>query len=204
MEKHRYVGKNLDDAINQAKIALLEQEENLIYKELESKNGLFKSKRVEIEVVTKLEVIEFIKTYLKDLTNKIGIHVNMEVKKREKNTIITLFSDNNAMLIGKMGRTMDALNIVTKQAVTTEIGCNFPFVIDVNEYKEKKQRNIERVAKQLAKEVAKTKIPAKLDPMNSYERRLVHNILAENEKVYTESEGENPNRYIIIKPKENE
>lgn len=204
MEKHRYVGKNLDDAINQAKIALLEQEENLIYKELESKNGLFKSKRVEIEVVTKLEVIEFIKTYLKDLTNKIGIHVNMEVKKREKNTIITLFSDNNAMLIGKMGRTMDALNIVTKQAVTTEIGCNFPFVIDVSEYKEKKQRNIERVAKQLAKEVAKTKIPAKLDPMNSYERRLVHNILAENEKVYTESEGENPNRYIIIKPKENE
>lgn len=204
MEKHRYVGKNLEDALNQAKIALLEQEENLIYKEIEVKSGLFKSKKIEIEVVTKSEVIAFIKEYLKELTNKIGIHINIEVKTREKNTILTLFSDNNAMLIGKMGRTMEALSIVTKQAVASEIGCNFPFILDVSEYKEKQQRNIEKIAKQLAREVAKTKIPAKLDPMNSYERRLVHTVLADNKKVYTESEGETPNRYVIIKPKEEE
>lgn len=202
MEKHKYIGKNLEDAINQAKIDLLEQEENLIYKEIEIKGGLFKSKKTEIEVVTKLEIIDFIKEYLKKLTNNIGIHIDIEVKKREKNTIFTLFSDNNAMLIGKMGRTMDALNVVTKQAVASEIGCNFPFIIDVGEYKEKKQKNIERVAKQIAKEVAKTKIPAKLDPMNSFERRLVHNILSDNKSVYTESEGETPKRYVIIKPKE--
>ena len=108
------------------------------------------------------------------------------------------------MLIGKSGRTMEALNIVTKQVVSSEIGCNFPFIIDVGEYKEKQQKNIERMAKQIAREVAKSKIPAKLDPMNSYERRLVHTVLADNKKVYTESEGETPNRYVIIKPKEEE
>lgn len=204
MEKHKYVGKTLEEAINQAKIDLLEQEENLIYKELEVKSGFFKSKKVEIEVVTRLEVIEFIKKYLKELTNNIGIHINIEVKNREKNIILTLFSDNNAMLIGKSGRTMEALNIVTKQVVSSEIGCNFPFIIDVGEYKEKQQKNIERMAKQIAREVAKSKIPAKLDPMNSYERRLVHTVLADNKKVYTESEGETPNRYVIIKPKEEE
>ena len=90
MEKHKYVGKTLEEALNQAKIDLLEQEENLIYKELEIKSGLFKSKKVEIEVVTKLEVIEFIKKYLKELTNNIGIHINIEVKNREKNIIFTL------------------------------------------------------------------------------------------------------------------
>ena len=204
MEKHKYVGKTLEEAINQAKIDLLEQEENLIYKELEVKSGFFKSKKVEIEVVTRLEVIEFIKKYLKELTNNIGIHINIEVKNREKNIILTLFSDNNAMLIGQSGRTMEALNIVTKQVVSSEIGCNFPFIIDVGEYKEKQQKNIERMAKQIAREVAKSKIPAKLDPMNSYERRLVHTVLADNKKVYTESEGETPNRYVIIKPKEEE
>lgn len=202
MEKHKYIGKNLEDAINQAKIDLLEQEENLIYKEIVIKGGLFKSKKTEIEVVTKLEIIDFIKEYLKTLINNIGIHIDIEVKKREKNIIFTLFSDNNAMLIGKMGRTMDALNIITKQVVASEIGCNFPFIIDISEYKEKKQKNIERVAKQLAREVAKTKIPAKLDPMNSFERRLVHNILSDNRNVYTESEGERPKRYVVIKPKE--
>lgn len=204
MEKHKYVGKTLEEALNQAKIDLLEQEENLIYKELEIKSGLFKSKKAEIEVVTKLEVIEFIKKYLKELTNNIGIHINIEVKNREKNIIFTLFSDNNAMLIGKMGRTMEALNIVAKQAVASEIECSFPFIIDVSEYKEKQQKNIERIAKQIAREVAKTKIPAKLDPMNSYERRLVHTVLADNKRVYTESEGSTPNRYVIIKPKEEE
>lgn len=205
MEKHKYIGKTLEEALNKAKIDLLEQkEENLIYKELEVKTGLFKSKKVEIEVVTRLEVIEFIKCYLKELTNNIGIHINIEVRQRENNTIITLFSDNNAMLIGKMGRTMDALNIITKQVVVSEIGCNFPFIIDVGEYKENQQKNIRRVAKKIAREVAKTKIPAKLDPMNSYERRLVHTVLADNKKVYTESEGISPNRYVVIKPKEDE
>lgn len=202
MEKHKYVGKNLEDALNQARLALLEQEENLIYKEIEVKGGLFKSKKIEIEVVTKLEVIDFIKKYLKELTNNIGIHINIEVKNRENSIIFTLFSDNNAMLIGKMGRTMEALNIVAKQAVASEIGCSFPFIIDIGEYKEKQQKNIERIAKQIAREVAKTKIPAKLDPMNSYERRLVHTVLADNKRVYTESEGTTPNRYVIIKPKE--
>ena len=141
---------------------------------------------------------------MKELTNNIGIHINIEVKNREKNIIFTLFSDNNAMLIGKMGRTMEALNIVAKQAVASEIECSFPFIIDVSEYKEKQQKNIERIAKQIAREVAKTKIPAKLDPMNSYERRLVHTVLADNKRVYTESEGSTPNRYVIIKPKEEE
>ena len=68
--------------------------------------------------------------------------------------------------------------------------------------KEKHEKSLEILAKKIAKEVATTKIEAKLDSMNSYERRIIHNTLTNNKKVYTESEGEEPNRYVIIKPKE--
>lgn len=204
MEKHRYSGKTLEEAITQAKVELQEIEGNLFIKELETKSGLFKTKKIEIEVVSVQEVVEYLKEYLKKLTNRMGIHINVEVKKREQNYIFTLFSDNNALLIGKQGRTMDALTVITKQMIGREVGKDFHFVIDVGEYKLTQQKNIEQVAKRTAREVARTKIPAKLSPMNSYERRIVHTLLADYRGVCTESEGESPNRYVVIKPKEDE
>ena len=83
-----------------------------------------------------------------------------------------------------------------------ETGHNFKFNIDINSYKEKREKSLENLAKRVAREVATTKIPVKLDSMNSYERRIIHNILTDNKKVYTESEGEEPNRCVVIKPKE--
>ena len=74
--------------------------------------------------------------------------------------------------------------------------------MDVGDYKVKNQKRIESLAKKVAREVSKTKIEAKLDPMNSYERRIVHTILGENSLVRTESTGEEPNRCVVIKPKE--
>ena len=64
------------------------------------------------------------------------------------------------------------------------------------------EHSLEKLAKRVAKEVSETKIEAKLDSMNSYERRIIHNALTNNKNVYTESEGEEPNRYVVIKPKE--
>ena len=84
----------------------------------------------------------------------------------------------------------------------TEVNEKYKIVLDVENYKEKKLENLKQTAKIIAKQVASTKVEAKLDAMNSYERREIHNILSTNKKVYTESLGEEPNRYIIIKPKE--
>ncbi len=205
MDKKIFTGKTKEEAINQALIELQEEEENIYVKELEStKGGLFKSPKVEIEVFTKDDVIEFIKEYLQKLVHDMGIGINIEIKKRERNINITILSDNNALLIGKNGRTMDALNVILRQAINAKFGIYFNFVLDVGEYKEKQHQNLERMAKQIAREVARTKVPAKLDPMNSYERRIVHSALTENKRVYTESEGTEPNRYVVIKPKEEE
>ncbi len=201
MNKSKYTGKTREDAIHQATIALQELEKDLYIKEIETKSGLF-SKKVEIEVATKEDIIEFIKEYLKNLIKNMGLTANIEVKKREDSVSFTIYTDNNAILIGKNGKTLEAITTIIKQVVQKEIGTYFNLNIDIGEYKIQQQKRIESLAKRLAREVAKTKIAAKLDAMNSYERRIIHTTLAENPKVITESEGEEPNRYVIIKPKE--
>ena len=201
MNKSKFVGKTKEDAINQAIIELQELEENLYIKELEVKSGLF-NKKVEIEVIRKDDVIDFVKNYLKDLIKNMGLNANIEVKKREEMATFTIYADNNAILIGKNGKTLEAITILIKQIVHKEIGTYFNMTIDIGEYKAQQQKRIESLAKRVAREVARSKVPAKLDPMNSYERRLIHTVLAENPKVITESEGEEPNRAVVIKPKE--
>lgn len=202
MEKHKYVGKTKEDAISNATIDLQEIESNLIINELETtKSGLFKSKKVEIEVIEKREVKQYIKQYLQKLLKDLGFQVNIEMKTNNDIPTYIIYSDNDALLIGKNGKNLKALSIVASQVIKKEIGTTFKFLIDINAYKEKREHTIESLAKKIAKEVVSTNVEVKLDSMNSYERRIVHNILSNNKKVYTESVGEEPNRCVVIKPK---
>ena len=203
MEKNRFTGKTKEEALQLAKEQLQEVEENLIIKEIEeTKGGLFKSKKVEIEVIERREVIKGIKDYIQQLLKNMGYTVNIEIKNKDDVPKYLIFSDNDSLLIGKNGKNLKALSLVVSQYLNKELGKNFKFVIDVNEYKEKREQSLERLAKRIAREVSETKIEVKLDSMNSYERRIIHNTLSNNKKVYTESEGEEPNRYVVVKPKE--
>lgn len=202
MQKYKFEGKTKEEALENAIFELSLKSDEYFVNENELKKGLFKGKSVEIEIIRKEDIISFIKEYLTKLTTDMGLDVKIETKKAKDNLIITLYSDNNNILIGKNGRTLQALTTIIKQVIKKECGINFRFLLDVGEYKVKQQRNIERIAKQVAREVGRTKVEAKLDPMNSYERRLVHAILNDNDRVYTESEGEEPNRYVVIKPRD--
>lgn len=203
MEKHSFTGKTKEEAVQNAKEFFQEVEENLFIKEIgESKGGLFKSKKVEIEVVEKREVIKHIKDYILELLKKMGFTANIEIKNKEEVPKYIIFSDNDALIIGKNGKNLKALSTIVSQHINTELGRNYKFTLDVNEYKEKREKSLERLAKKIAREVSHTKIEVKLDSMNSYERRIIHNALTNYRGVYTESEGEEPNRYVIVKPKE--
>ncbi len=202
MDKYIYNGKTKEEALEKALNDLNVLEKEILIKEKEQKVGLFKNKRIDLEIIKKSDIIEELKTFIKNITKLMGIEVNIEQKIRDDDVSITLYSDNNNILIGKNGRTLDAISIVAKQYIYNETGYNFRFLLDVGEYKLKHQKNIEHIAKKVAKEVATTKIEAKLDPMNSYERRIVHSILSDNDKVYTESIGEEPNRAVVIKPRD--
>ncbi len=202
MEKHSYIGKTKEEAIKNATIDLQETEANLIINEKEIKQGLFKTKKIEIEVIEKREVVKYIKDYCYSLLKDMGFNINIEIRKNNEVPTYIIYSDNDSLLIGKNGKNLQALSKVVSQAIQKEIGKSFKFLIDVNNYKEKQEKNLERLAKKVAREVKETKVEAKLDSMNSYERRIIHNALTNNKYVYTESVGEEPNRAVVIKPKE--
>lgn len=195
MEKYRYSGKTRKDAINKAQEDLQELEENLFINELsETKGGLFKSKKIEIEVIERREVIQEIKDYIIKLLKNMGLTSNIEIKNKQEVPKYIIYSDNDALLIGKNGKNLKALSTIVREYIMNIIGQPFKFVIDVNDYQEKREQSLIHLAKKTAREVAATKVDVKLDSMNSYERRIIHNALANSKKVYTKSEGEEPNR----------
>ncbi len=201
MQKYIFDGKTKSEVIEKAIKELNTEEKNLIINVLEEKNTLLK-KNVKIEVMTYNDIIDYLKELITEITKEMGLTVNLEVRRREDNITIKIFSDHNALLIGKNGTTIEALQTIVRQIIYNETNNYIGVVLDVENYKDKKVKNIEYLAKKVAREVAKTKVEATLDSMNSYERRIVHSILSEDKYVYTESTGEEPNRCVVIKPKE--
>lgn len=202
MKKKSYEGKNEQEALEKALKELNISDQEVLYKFEEIKGKLFKASSVRVNILVISEIEEFIKDYLKRILTDMGIEVSFESRIREKQIYIKMYSNNNPILIGKNGQTLEALQNILKAVVNNTIGFYPIIVLDVENYKEKQEKRIERLAKDTAREVLKTKIEAKLDSMNSYERRIVHNILSDYKGIYTTSEGEEPNRYVVIKIKE--
>ena len=202
MELRKFDGKEEKEILAKALEELEVTEDEVIYYVTKTKGGLLKKEVVTLHVATLKMITEFIKEYLSNLTKDMGLEVSFESKIREKQITIKMYSDNNSILIGKNGQTLQALTTVLKQIVYNEVK-QYPYLIlDVENYKEKQVKYLERLAKNIAKEVAQTKNEVALENMNSYERRVIHNILSENKRVYTISEGEEPNRHVVVKPKE--
>ncbi len=200
MEKYKFTAKTKEAALETALYELKEEEKNIIYQMEEVKSGLF-GKKVQIEVIKKSDIISFIKETIKNITSKMGIEINTEVKERGESLNIVIFSEQNSLLIGKQGKNLAALNLIIKQILKQEIDIPFKFTLDAGEYKLKREKDLVRLAKRIGKEVQKTKEDVTLDSMNSYERRIVHNALNNWSNITTESTGVEPNRCIVIKYK---
>lgn len=175
------------------------EKNQVIYKIFEKKGGLFKGTTQVVKVIKLDDILEEVKTFLSELLNKMGLEVSFESRIREEQIYLKMFSNNNAILIGKNGQTLTALQLIVRQMISKEIGMLPYIILDVENYKDKKNANLERLAKRVAKEVRQTGIDASLENMNSYERRIVHNALTNFKGVTTISEGEEPNRHVVIK-----
>ncbi len=201
MEIIKKEGKELESILESICEEYKVSKDDFYYHYTESKTGLFgKNSVINVEVILKSELLNFIKEYLEELLTNMGLNVNFESKLREDVMYVKIYSDNNPVLIGKGGNTLKALENIVRQKVNTEFGVRPYISLDVENYREKQQKRIERLAKNIAREVARTKVEVHLDNMNAYERRIVHNILTNFKGVKTESTGEEPNRHVIIKP----
>ena len=198
-----FEGKNKEELLNKALNELNASQDEVYYNVEETvSGGLFKSKKYTLNIILKEDVVEYAKNYLKNVLDLMGINAELEVQIRDNYIKINMFSDNNAILIGKNGRTMSSMQQLLRQTIKNKLNIKINIILDVEEYKIKQQKNIERLAVKLAKDVIRTNIEVKMDSMNSYERRLVHSRLADFDGVKTESTGEEPNRCVVIKPVE--
>lgn len=198
-----FEGKNKEELLNKALNELNASQDEVYYNVEETvSGGLFKSKKYTLNIILKEDIVEYAKNYLKNILDLMGINAELEVQKRDNYIKINMFSDNNAILIGKNGRTMSSMQQLLRQTIKNKLNIKINIILDVEEYKIKQQKNIERLAVKLAKDVIRTNIEVKMDSMNSYERRLVHSRLADFDGVKTESTGEEPNRCVVIKPVE--
>ena len=201
MEVINREGKELEEILESVCNEYNISKDDFFYRYSEKKNGLFnKNVSYSVDVILKKDLIEYIKDYLEELLTKMGLDVNFETKLREDTFYIKIYSSNNPVLIGRNGNTLKALENIVKQNINTNFGIRAYISLDVENYREKQQRRLERLAKNLAKEVTKTNVEVHLENMNAYDRRIVHNALTNFKGVITTSEGEEPNRHVIIKP----
>ena len=194
----RFTAKTLDDAIVLACQDYGILPDQLNYAIIEEKKGLF-AKKVEIEVYDLSDAIEFAQEYLVNAISTFGITATTKASLSDDIIKITINSDHNSILIGKNGRTLQALNELTKLAVSSRFKKRYRVLLDIADYKGDKYKRVIHMAKRTAYEVQKTHVDAELDPMTADERRVVHNALSRIRNISTESTGEGKKRHIVIK-----
>ena len=198
---NRYTAKTLNDVLALAS----EKEgctiEELNYQVIEEKKGLF-VKKVVIETYGVSDVISFAKDYLLNIISNYELEGTV-IEKYENNIIhLTIDTNHNSILIGKNGKTLQALNDVCRYAVASKFKRHYRILLDINEYKNEKYAKLSRIAKRVAIEVLHTKQTVHLDPMPADERRIVHNTLTKFKNISTQSEGNGNRRHIVISYKD--
>ena len=193
----KYQAKTIDEAVEMAaqELGILPSDVNFAVQE--EKKGLFI--KVTIEVYELSDAIEFAEEYLKNVTAALGIQSETTTVLKDDIIHISLNSDHNPILIGKNGKTLQALNELARLAVSSKFKKRFRILLDINDYKDGKYSRVAFAARKAAKEVQKTKMDATLEPMPADERRVVHNALANFSHIKTESAGEGHHRAVVIK-----
>ena len=155
--------------------------------------------KYKMEVVKKEDIKKYIKEYLEKITTEMGLETKFEINEDEEVFSVKMFSNNNPILIGKDGRTLTSLQMLIRQSISNQIKFNVKINLDASNYKVKKEKFFEKDIKNIINDVIITKDEIKLDPMNSYKRRIVHSICSEYYNIETESFGEEPERYVVIR-----
>ena len=199
-----YTAKTLEDLLAAAAEEKGCAVEDLHYTVTEEKKGLLGiGNSVSAEVFNMDDVKEFLFDYLGDFFTSIDQDIEVAIEERTDGFIVNLNADNNAVLIGKMGKTLAAFNTVVRAAVNSEFKKRIDILIDINHYKEERYAKLRSMAKRIAKQVQRSKIDVALDPMPNDERKIIHKTLNDWRNIRTESEGEASARHVCIRYADN-
>jgi len=211
MDMITVTAKTVNDAITQASLQLGVSSDRLQYEVIEKGSagilgGLIGAKPAVIRA-KKIETIDDKATdFLKDVFGAMGLSVDVDVKmnEEEKEMEINLSGDEMGILIGKRGQTLDSLQYLVSLVVNKESEDYLRVKLDTENYRERRKETLETLAKNIAYKVKRTRRSVSLEPMNPYERRIIHSALQNDKYVFTRSEGEEPFRHVVIALKREE
>ena len=200
--------KTVDEAITEATIQLGVTSDQIEYEILdEGKKGIlgFNSKPAVLKVWKKNSVEETVRAFLDEIFKAMNMQVNMEfqVEEQQRTINVELRGSDMGVLIGKRGQTLDALQHLTNLAANKTQEERWKIKIDTENYRKRRKETLENLARNIAHKVRKTKRSVALEPMNPFERRVIHAVLQNDRYVATHSAGDEPNRYVVVTLKDN-
>lgn len=201
MKEKMYVAKSLEEVETLAVKELAVAKDDMYFDVISET-----SEEVQVHVMVDANPVKKGKDFLEKFLENANILGFVERKMRDNVVEYCITTENaNGLLIGKNSKTLSSLQYITSLIVNqyfdadTESGLIVK--VDIGDYRRRRDENLEKMATRIAKEVAKTKVPVKLNYMNAYERKVIHNKLSTWRDVTTHSEGVEPQRYLIIEPK---
>lgn len=196
------VGKTVDEAIKLAldELKIDKSLANIVVIDEGNKGlfGLFGNKFAKVQVTKKYYKSDMAKDFLSDVFNKMKIEVEIKVDEDENLLMISITGQESGIIIGRRGETLDSLQYLTSLVINKGKDSYKRVVVDIENYRKKREDTLIRLANNLADRVITTKKNITLEPMNPYERRIIHSSLQNNKYVNTFSVGDEPNRKIVI------
>lgn len=196
--------KTVDDAITEAVLKLETTSDKIEYEVIEKGSsgflGLLGAKPAVIRVRKKFNLIDNVEQFLKDMFRAMNMEVQSTINYDESSRMMNIvFSgDEMGILIGKRGQTLDSLQYIISLVVNKESDAYIRVKVDTENYRERRKETLETLAKNIAYKVKRTRRSVALEPMNPYERRIIHSALQSDRYVETHSEGEEPYRKVVI------
>lgn len=204
MDVMEFKGKTVDDAITAATVELGITSDKLNYEVIEEGSagflGIFNVKPAVICVTLTKSLKERTQEFCDDLFSAMKVETTVSIDFKEEDNImnIDLSGPDMGVLIGKRGQTLDALQYLISLFVNKEGDSYVRVKLDTENYRERRKETLEKLAKKIAYTVKRTKKAVSLEPMNPYERRVIHSALQNDKYVCTKSEGEEPYRKVVI------
>lgn len=182
-----------------------ERKEHRKENKIEEQGSDLTESSLNIEVVNKEELQDVDShealDFLKDVTEKMGLSMNLKAKTGDAIVYIEMDGKDSGTIIGKRGQTLDAIQYLTSLVINKNSEKYIKVVVDAENYRAKRQKTLEQLANRLAAKVIRTKKYVRLEPMNPYERKVIHATLQQNPDITTRSEGEEPYRRVVIELK---
>ena len=203
MEFIEVSAKTVEDALTDASVQLGITSDQLEYEIVEKGSSGFLgigSKNAVIRVKIKSSIEDEVKKFLTSVFNAMNMEVEIIINKNEDEKFldVELKGDDMGVLIGKRGQTLDSLQYLTSLAINKHRDEYYKVKVDTEDYRKRRKDTLENLAKNIAYKVKRTKRPVSLEPMNPFERRVIHSALQNDKYVTTHSEGEEPYRHVVV------